>query len=321
MRKGIETVRILMIGAGSIGSSVGGFMAGAGHRVTMVDPSPHMALIAERGLRVTGIWGDHCFTGIDARNSTDGLKPGDFDVAFICVKSFDTAAALYTVSPLVDENTLVCAFQNGLGNIEQVAARFGWPRTIGARVIYGVRVVEPGSVNVTVIASPTALGAMRPDGPVERVRELVVAMDAAGLPTVYSDRVEALLWAKVAYNSALNPLSALLDTPYGSLPKIPEACRMMDAVIEELYAVGKARGVLLDPPDAEAYRDLFYNKLVPPTAAHYASMHEDFAKRRRTEIDALNGAIVRLGAECSVACPVNAWLTDLIHAREAAMKM
>ena len=60
-------------------------------------------------------------------------------------------------------------------------------------------------------------------------------------------------------------------------------------------------------------------RLVPPTAAHYASMHEDFARRRRTEIDALNGAIVRMGAECGVACPVNAWLTDLIHAREAAM--
>mgnify|MGYP000848876343 CR=1 FL=1 len=295
-------------------------MAGAGHRINMVDPSPHMALIAERGLRITGIWGDHCFTGIDARNSTAGLNPGDFDAVFVCVKSFDTPAALDTAAPLVDENTLVCAFQNGLGNIEQVAARFGWARTVGARVIYGVRVVEPGTVNVTVIASPTALGAMRPEGPADRVRSLVAAMDAAGLPTIYSDRVEALLWAKVAYNSALNPLSALLDAPYGRLPGIPEARRMMDAMIDELYAVGKARGVLLDPPDAGAYRDLFYNRLIPPTAAHYASMHEDFARRRRTEIDALNGAIVRLGAECGVPCPVNAWLTDLIHAREAAMK-
>ena len=295
-------------------------MAGAGHRVTLVDPAPHMAVIADRGLRVTGIWGDHCFTGIDARTSTDGLKPGDFDVVFISVKSFNTPAALDAAAPLVDENTLVCAFQNGLGNIEQVAERFGWARTVGARVIYGVRVTEPGMINVTVIASPTALGAMRPDGPVDRVREITAAMDAAGLPTVYSDRVEALLWAKVAYNSALNPLSALLDARYGSLPDIPEARRMMDTVIDELYAVGRARGVLLDPPDADAYRDLFYNRLIPPTAAHYASMHEDFACRRRTEIDALNGAIVRLGAECGVACPLNAWLTDLIHAREAAMR-
>ena len=307
------------MGAGSMGSAVGGFMAGAGHQVTLVGRASHVEAIAKGGLRVTGIWGDHRFTGIDARTTADGLGRGDFDVIFISVKSYDTAAALEAAAPLADENTLVCAYQNGLGNIEQVAARFGWACTVGARVIYGVRVIEPGAITVTVIASPTALGAMRPGGPVDRVHELAAALDAAGLPTVYSDRVEALLWAKVAYNCALNPLSALLDAPYGRLPEIPEARRMMDTAIEELYAVGRARGVLLDPPDADAYRELFYNRLIPPTAAHYASMHEDFARRRHTEIDALNGAIVRMGAECGVPCPLNAWLTDLIHAREAAM--
>jgi 2-dehydropantoate 2-reductase len=302
-----------------MGSAVGGFMAGAGHAVTLVGRAAHMEAIADRGLRVTGIFGEHCFTGIDARTTADGLKRGDFDVVFITVKSYDTAAALEAAAPAVDEDTLVCAYQNGLGNIERIAARFGWKRTVGVRAIYGVRVTEPGAIAVTVIASPTALGAPRPEGPVERVRELAAAMDAAGLPTVYSDRVEALLWAKVAYNCALNPLSALLDAPYGKLPEIPEARRMMDTVIDELYAVGRARGVLLDPPDPDAYRELFYTRLVPPTAAHYASMHEDFARHRRTEIDALNGAIVRMGAESGVACPLNAWLTELIHAREAAM--
>jgi 2-dehydropantoate 2-reductase len=303
-----------------MGSAVGGFMAGAGHAVTLVGRAAHMEAIADRGLRVTGIFGDHCFTGIDARTTADGLRLGDYDAVFITVKSYDTAAALEAVAPVVDDSTLVCAYQNGLGNIEQIAARFGWARTVGVRAIYGVRVAEPGAIAVTVIASPTALGAPRPEGPVARVRELAAAMDAAGLPTVYSDRVEALLWAKVAYNCALNPLSALLDAPYGKLPEIAEARRMMDAVIDELYAVGRVRGVLLDPPDPDAYRELFYTRLVPPTAAHYASMHEDFARHRRTEIDAMNGAIVRMGAACGVACPVNAWLTDLIHAREAAME-
>ena len=303
-----------------MGSAVGGFMVGEGHHVTLVGRTAHMEAIANHGLRVTGIWGDHCFMGIDARTNVDGLNRGDYDAVFIAVKSYDTAAALEAAAPVVAEDTLVCAYQNGLGNIEQVAARFGWARTVGARVIYGVRVVEPGAIKVTVIASPTALGVPRPEGPAERVRELAAAMDAAGLPTVYSERVETLLWAKVAYNCALNPLSALLDAPYGKLPEIPEARRMMDTVIDELYAVGRGRGVLLDPPSADAYRELFYTRLVPPTAAHYASMHEDFARHRRTEIDAMNGAIVCMGAECGVACPVNAWLTDLIHAREAAMR-
>ena len=148
-----------------MGSAVGGFMVGAGHRVTMVGRTAHMEAIASRGLHVTGIWGEHCFTGIDVRTGADGLNRGDYDVVFITVKSYDTAAALEAVAPAVDENTLVCAYQNGLGNIEQVAACFGWARTVGARVIYGVRVTEPGAIKVTVIASPTALGAPRPDGP------------------------------------------------------------------------------------------------------------------------------------------------------------
>ena len=321
-------MRILIMGAGSMGSAVGGFMAGAGHHVTMIGRPAHMDAIAARGLRVAGIWGDHCFTGIDTRTGAENLRAGDYDAVFVTVKSYDTAAALEAVAPAVDEHTLVCAYQNGLGNMEQIAARFGAARTVGVRAIYGVRVTEPGAIAVTVIASPTALGVVRPGpgGPVDlsdtetRVRALAAAMDAAGLPTAYSDRVETLLWAKVAYNCALNPLSALLDAPYGRLPEIPEARRMMDAVIDELYAVGRARGVLLDPPDPDAYRDLFYTKLVPPTAAHFASMHEDFTRRRRTEIDALNGAIARMGDACGVPCPVNAWLTDLVHAREAAMK-
>ena len=144
-------------------------------------------------------------------------------------------------------------------------------------------------------------------------------MDAAGLPTVYTDDIRAVLWAKVAYNCALNPHSALLDVPYGALAKTEHTRSIIRDVIAELYRVGEAVGVNLKPRSDAEYLDLLFEKLIPPTAAHYASMREDFRRKRRTEIDALNGAICRYGARHQLTCPTNTVLTGLVHARERAL--
>ena len=244
---------------------------------------------------------------------------GAFELILICVKSYNTAEAVAAIAPLVDDDTLVCPYQNGLGNAEIIAAAVGGPRTIGARVIFGTRITEPGEADVTVIANPTALGVRDPGTSEERVRAIVRIMDEAGLPTVYSDAIDTVLWGKVAYNCALNPLSALLDVPYGVLAETEYTRTIMGEVIQELYAVAQALGIRLEPATAEEYLALLFGKLIPPTAAHYASMREDFLLRRRTEIDALNGAIVRYGIEHGVPCPTNTTLTRLVHAREHAL--
>jgi len=309
-------MRILVMGAGALGSAAGGFMARAGHDVHFVGRAPHMDAVARDGLRITGIWGDHHVRGIVTHHAI-GTAVGDpFDLVLLTVKSYDTTAAVEAIRPVVGDGTLVCAYQNGLGNAECIASAFGWGRTVGVRAIYGTRIAEPGTVEVTVIASPTALGVYAPEAPAERVRAIAGAMDEADLPTVYTDDIRRVLWAKVTYNSALNPLSALLDVPYGALPENPHSRAIMDDVVDEIYAVAGAMGIALDPATPSAYQALFYEKLVPPTAAHYASMREDFRQRRRTEIDALNGAIVRHGDGHGVPCPANRLLTRLVHARE-----
>jgi 2-dehydropantoate 2-reductase len=312
-------MRLLIMGAGAIGSVAGGLMAKAGHAVTLLGRERHMRAIAERGLHITGIWGEHQVSGLRALTSLDGPRPGDFDLILITVKSFDTQRAVAAVAPLVGEDTLVCAYQNGLGNAEIIADAVGWHRTVGARVIFGVVVHEPGRVEVTVIANPTALGVYTQDAPEGRVRAIVAAMDAAGLPTVYTDRIATVLWTKVAYNCALNPMSALLDVPYGALLDTEHTREMMRAIIAELYTVGNAMGVALEPATPEEYIDLLFNRLIPPTAAHYASMRADFLNRHRTEIDALNGAVCRYAAQLGIPCPVNTTLTRLVRAREHAL--
>ncbi len=309
-------MRVLVMGAGSLGSVTGGLMAQAGHEVALVGRQPHMDAIARDGLRISGIWGEHHVHALRVQTSLDGLRAGSFDLILITVKSYDTAEVARAIALFVDEDTLVCSYQNGLGNAEIIANAVGWPRCIGARAIYGAWMPESGHVEVTVIANPTAIGPYHSDTPVDRVEEIVRAMDSAGLPTVYTDRITTVLWSKVAYNCALNPLSALLDVPYGALLDSKDTRAMLREIVHELYAVARAMNVALDPATPEAYVDHLFNDLIPPTAGHYASMREDLRRGRRTEIDALNGAIRRFGEIHGIPTPVNLLLTRLIRARE-----
>jgi 2-dehydropantoate 2-reductase len=312
-------MRVLIVGTGAIGSVVGGYLALSGAEVTLLGRAAHMAAVQRDGLRITGIWGDRPVRGLHTATSADEIIAGNFDVIVVAVKAYDTAAAARLLAPLAGPDTLVLAYQNGLGNAEALAEVLGWPRVVGVRAIYGARIPTPGEVTVTVIAQPTALGTYSPETDYRRVRELAERMDAAGLPTVYDDAIATTLWAKVAYNCALNPMSALLDVPYGALAETAYTRDIMRDVVEELYAVGAARGVSLRPATPAAYMDHFYTAMLPPTAAHYASMREDLLQRKRTEIDALNGAIVAFGAAAGIPTPANLYLTRLVHAREAAL--
>lgn len=306
-------MRVTIMGAGAIGSVVGGLMANAGHEVCLIGRQEHMDAIARNGLRISGIFGTYQVKNIETRCRPGGPIP---EVLILAVKSYDTADVVAEIDGLIGPETLVCAYQNGLGNAEAIAEGIGWRRTVGVRAIYGAVCPRPGAAEVTVIAQPTALGPWSKDAPADRIRALAEAMDAAGLPTVYTETIAATLWAKVAYNCMLNPLSALLDVPYGALAETAETRKLMEAALREVYAVGHAKGVLLEPDHHEAYTRLFYEELLPPTAAHYASMREDLRQQRRTEIDALNGAIVRFGEEVNIETPVNRFLRDLIRARE-----
>jgi 2-dehydropantoate 2-reductase len=145
---------------------------------------------------------------------------------------------------------------------------------------------------------------------------LAAALQEAGIPSRATSTIMTALWAKVLYNCALNGLSTALEVPYGRLLTHPLAPRIMRGVIEEAYRVAAARGMALEPATAPAYLDLLFTRLIPDTAAHHPSMLQDLRRGRRTEIDALNGALVRLGLEAGVATPMNALVTRLVHETE-----
>ena len=308
---------ILIAGAGALGSVLGGLLARAGHSVTLLGRAPHLDAIARDGLVIDGLFGEHRVRGLACVTDSRALSR-PFRVILMTVKAFDTSAMAAEIAPRLAPDGVLVSLQNGLGNVEAGTRAVGAARVLGGRVIFGAEIVRPGHARVTVFADPVLIGP--PDPRDARLGAAAAtwaaALDAAGVPTAATERIVATLWEKVLYNAALNPLGALRGLTYGELAADPDGRAVMDRVIAEAFAVARAEGVALTWPDDAAYRDVFYGRLVPSTASHRSSMLQDLERGRRTEIDAICGAVAARGAGRGVAAPANQALTQLVHARE-----
>ena len=308
---------VLITGLGALGTVFATMLKKAGHKVNALTKDKYLQDLNDRHLRVTGIWGEHEATLDGIHASIDPLRNISFDLIFLTVKSYDTASAIEQVKPLVGKDTLVIAAQNGYGNYETVAGSVGKEHALLARVIFGVKLPAPGRAEVTVIADDVRMG--QPENAVDpgRVQAIAAAMKAAGIPTSYAGNVAAILWDKILYNAALNPLGAVLECTYGQLAEDAGTRLVMDRIIEEVFLVAQAHNMPLNWRTADEYKTHFYTRLVPPTAKHFPSMYYDVKAGKRLEIDALNGAVVKLAHRKGISVPVNETITALIKAKEA----
>jgi 2-dehydropantoate 2-reductase len=303
---------IAIMGAGAIGSVIGGMLARQGHRVTLVGRKSNMDAISKSGLHISGIWGEHTVLNLDAVT----LPPHKFmDIIFLTVKSFDTATAAMDAMSMVGPDTIVVSMQNGLGNIETLADIAGKYKTVGSMAIFGAIIPEPGNVEVTVIASETLVGEI--DGvPTLRVEAIARMLDDAGIPTKTSTNIMRDIWHKALYSIALNPLSALLEVPYGDIADNPNTRWLVEKMISEAFQVAGACGVDLGLESPEEYLKILWNQKLPPTSEHRSSMLQDILRGKRTEIDFINGAVVRLGKEYGIETPNNTTLVRIVKAKE-----
>jgi 2-dehydropantoate 2-reductase len=310
-------MRTLVFGAGAVGSVLGGLLARAGHAVTLLGRSAHVAAVRANGLVIEGIWGNHHVRGIDAVSSPAELRGRGFELVLLTVKSYDTAAAVEAIRQFDAPATTVVSVQNGHGNVQQLRSAFGRDRTLGARIITGVELPEPGRVVVTVSADEIRLGP--PEGEPDlmpRASEIAGVLAAAGVPISATDRYREFLWAKILYNCALNPLGALLRASYGQLAADPGTRLLIGRIIDEAFATAQWAGIPLFWSQSDEYRRYFFDELIPPTAAHFPSMLRDLERRGRTEIDALNGAVVQIARDHGRSTTVNEALTSMIKLRE-----
>jgi 2-dehydropantoate 2-reductase len=308
---------ILVEGLGALGTVFAALLKKAGHAVFALTRDKYLSALQDRKVRISGIWGEHEAELDGIFSSIGPLKQKKIDLIILTVKSYDTAAAIEQVKPLVNRDTLVITAQNGYGNYEAVSGVVGKDHTLLSRIIFGVKLQSLGRAEVTVIADDVRIGQPHDAVDRKRIQEIAAAFTSAGIPTSYAENVEAILWDKILYNAALNPLGAILERTYGQLAENTETRRIMDAIIDEIFLVAEARGTALNWRSAAAYRDHFYNRLVPPTARHYPSMYYDVKAGKRLEIDALNGAVVKLAKEKGIAVPVNETITNIIKAKEA----
>jgi len=231
---------------------------------------------------------------------------GLVDLLVVLVKAYDTRPALAWAAPVVGLATVALTLQNGLGNAEALAEIFGPERVLVGTTAAGARLLGPGLVRPGG-DGPTLLAPWRPGGLAAERANAVAGVLQASL----TDDPQRLLWSKLVVNAGINALTAVLRVANGGLLERPSARRLMEQAALEAYHVALAEGALL-PADAVGQ----VARVAAATAVNRSSMLQDLEAGRRTEVEAINGEVVRRGREVGVATPVNAVLLDLVRGME-----
>ena len=292
---------VLVFGAGSLGSLVGGLLARA-HDVTLVGRDPHVEAVQADGLRVSGV--ETVATRPAA--TTDGTG-ASADLAVVTVKAYDTAAAARTLA--TGDVGAVCSLQNGMGNEDVLATHVDAPVVAGATTL-GARRGAPGHVEWLGRGTVT-VGPWRPTDDAATAERVVDAFEAAGFDADVTTNPRKLLWEKLAVNAAINPVTALARVENGAVTEPPLSDLAATAAVEAAR-VARADGTSLSAEEAREAVET----VARATARNRSSMHGDVARGRRTEIDAINGYVVDRAAALDRTVPINRSLAALIRGWE-----
>lgn len=305
-------MNVLIFGAGAVGLGLSSFLLQAGHSVHLVGKEETVVALQKHGLTRQGIFGQVCFSPEQFTASTTLVVTEPFDFFLVCTKSFDTESVARQLRPeLEQQSSPIILCQNGWGNAEIFTRYFPKNLVFNARVITGFTRPEPHVVEVTVHAQPVHLGTLF-DGDCNPLQDLAVALSHGGLPCAVTVDIGKDLWAKMLYNCALNALGAVLQVPYGHLGESENSRALMDQIVEEVFQVMHGLGHASHWQTAGDYLKEFYGQLLPSTYEHESSMLQDIRAGRRTEIEALNGVIVREGEKLGVDVPCNEFICKQI---------
>lgn len=296
-------LKVAVLGAGAVGCFYGGMLARAGHAVTLIGRPQHVQVFQAQGLRMQTLAFDET---VPVAASTDASAVAGADVVLFAVKSPDTEAAGEQLRPHLAPGALVLCLQNGVDNAERLRG-----------VLPGVDVAAAVVYVATEMAGP---GHLRHHGrgelviePSTRSADLARALVEAGVPTEISDNVRGALWAKLILNCAYNALSAVGRMAYGELVQRPGVRDVMRDVVAECRAVAAADGVTL-PGDV----DTAVRRIAETMPSQYSSTAQDLMRGKPSEIDFLNGFVVRRGEALGVPTPANRVLWTVVRLVEAS---
>lgn len=316
MERETTTMRICMLGAGALGSAIGGVLTEGGHEVWLVDAwQDHVDAMNARGLILRD--GTDRTVKVRAQTTCDGIGP--VDVVVVLVKSYHTEEAVRSAaaSGVVGPSTVVMSMQNGLGHEDVIAGIVGRERTMAGKTYTGGVVLGPGHVIAGTRGKESIIGEL--DGkPTDRARRIADAFSAAGLATTVSDDIVGAMWDKLFINVATGALAGITRLTYGDLYQVPaiEACAL--GAVAEAMAVARALRVRIattKPEEAWVHASAG----LPPEFK--TSMLQSLEKGLPTEIDFINGSVVRAGERCGVPTPINRTLVACMKGIEVAMQV
>jgi len=299
------TERVAVVGAGAVGCYFGGMLARAGVPVTLIGRASHVDAINREGLFMeSGDFRDY----IHLRADTEIEAIGTASIVLLCVKTIDTETAAAAAAPHLSDDALMVSMQNGVDNIDRIRSATGI-EAIPAVVYVAAAMSGPGRVKHSgrgdLVIGEFSAGTGRGN----RLERIASVFGDSGIPCRISDNVASELWTKLVMNCAYNAISALAHSRYALIKDNPLTRGVMRQVITEVVAVATASGVIL--PDVEHLMNAVL-ELGDAMADATSSTAQDLARRKPTEVDSLNGYIVRRGAELGLPTPVNGTLHALV---------
>lgn len=295
-------MRVAVFGAGAIGAYHGARMADGGADVSLIARGAHLAALRERGLRI--VEPDRTTTHRLVATDDPGAV-GPVDVVLFCVKSYDTDSAAGRLGPLLQGETAVVSLQNGVDNEERIAAAIGWGHVLGgaAYILAGVR--EPGVVTA---GGPRSIvfGEWSGGEPTPRVRAILDVAARGGIGATAARDIQVAKWEKFTLLTAFSALTATVRLGLGEIRDAPAARAMLRALMTEVWAVGRASGVALSDDLVDRQFDLVTGQAPDATS----SLYRDLVAGHPMELEALQGAVARIGRRHGVPTP---W-TDAAYA-------
>lgn len=308
-----EPIRVAVLGAGAVGCFYGGMLARAGHEVTLIGRPLHVDVFRASGLHFEGLkFDEHIPVKADTQpEAVRGAK-----LVLFCVKSTDTETAAAQIAPHLDADAIVLNLQNGVDNTERIVAKVG-RSVIPAVVHVATEMAGPGHLKHHG-RGDLAIGAIDSPVPPEEMKGLERVQGwfaAAGVPVTISDNILGALWGKLAVNCAYNAVSALGQAPYGKMIESVGIRELMRDATTEVLALAAALGVRMATDTLERVMGI-----AATMQGQRSSTAQDIARGRPTEIEHLNGYIVREAAARGIPVPVNRTLYALVKLVETMQR-
>jgi 2-dehydropantoate 2-reductase len=292
-------MRIAAMAAGAVGGYFGARMAAAGHDVYFIARGANLAAIKNNGLKIDSVHGNLHLRKVNVTDDPKGVGP--VDIVLFAVKLWDTEKAAEHTRPLVGPKTRVITLQNGVDSVERAAPILGAEQTIGGAAYIASVVESPGVIKQTSSFATMRFG--RADKKPDAVLQAFVdAGKAAKLDIDLSADIERERWQKFIFLTAMAGSTATLRSPIGAIREDPELRGFFQALMQEAFAVGKAKGVSLDPAYLDSRMDFLMNKVEPGMKA---SMAHDLERGNRLELDWLAGKVRELGRAYKIPTPAS----------------